>query len=94
MEKYFLTCHFKKYLGFPCPGCGIQRSFQKLLEGDLYGSFILYPALIPIILTLVYLYYHLIHNKRNGAKLLLLLVLFDLSLVIINYIIVLYNFFN
>ncbi len=34
-----------------CPGCGFQRSFFALLEGDLQRSFHLYPATVPLLLT-------------------------------------------
>ncbi|MBK8496487.1 MAG: DUF2752 domain-containing protein [Chitinophagaceae bacterium] len=38
-------------------GCGMQRSFILLMKGDL-GSFMMFPALIPIILLFAFLSAH------------------------------------
>ena len=50
LESKMLPCTTKSWLGFDCPGCGIQRAFIALLKGDLLVSLQLYPALIPLLL--------------------------------------------
>lgn len=39
--------------GQDCPGCGLQRSFMALIEGDIAGSIMYYPGLFPILLGIV-----------------------------------------
>ncbi|MET4138851.1 DUF2752 domain-containing protein [Pedobacter sp. UYP1] len=51
--NYMLPCPFKYLTGYDCPGCGFQRSFLALLKGDFGQSFHLYPATVPILLTIV-----------------------------------------
>ena len=34
-----------------CPFCGFQRSVASLLRGDLKTSFLIYPALFPMLLS-------------------------------------------
>jgi len=51
--NYMLPCPFKYLTGYDCPGCGFQRSFLALLKGDFPQSFHLYPATVPILLTIV-----------------------------------------
>lgn len=44
-----LPCLSKQVFGVDCPGCGLQRSVALLLEGDLVGSFWMYPGLLPML---------------------------------------------
>lgn len=47
-------CPIKSILGFPCPGCGITRSYLALLKMDLNEAFYYNPLfLVPIILALL-----------------------------------------
>ena len=62
-----LVCNFKAQTGFDCPGCGAQRSGIALLEGDFLGSFLLYPALLPLVITISLLFFQLIVKKENGG---------------------------
>lgn len=41
------TCFYKQLTGYDCPGCGIQRSAEALINGDILKSLCLYPALLP-----------------------------------------------
>lgn len=68
-----LTCPSVKYLHMQCPGCGIQRSFIALLNGDLKQSAIMYPALIPLMLLLVFFVLHLRYQFVFGKKVIILL---------------------
>ena len=58
-----LNCHFKKYTGLDCPGCGAQRSLLLLSKGEIAESFLMFPALIPLLCTFVFLLIHLINYK-------------------------------
>ncbi len=48
-----LSCSWKEHLGIECPGCGAQRSFLELINGNFSESIRLFPALIPVIITFV-----------------------------------------
>jgi Protein of unknown function (DUF2752) len=47
------ACSWKQHLGIECPGCGAQRSFLELINGNILESIRLFPALIPLISTFV-----------------------------------------
>lgn len=50
-----MPCGYKRYLGFDCPFCGSQRSVLLLLQGRFRESFLLFPALLPLALTPIFI---------------------------------------
>ncbi len=86
-EKNQQPCFYKKHLGVNCPGCGMQRAFIELLKGNLYESILIYPALMPMIIMLLYLSAHILFKFKNGSKVLMILFIFTFSLIIINFVI-------
>jgi hypothetical protein len=91
LEHNLLSCPYKKYLGIDCFGCGMQRSFIALLKGNLVESFYLYPALIPMILMLLFLVVHLIFKFENGGTWLKYTFIFVVAIVVINFVFKLIN---
>src|SRR5438105_3347576 len=85
-ENHQMPCLYKKLIGIDCPGCGIQRSFVKLLSGDIYESFMIYPALVPLLFTLLFLILHLVFSFRHGAKTLMYSYIFTASVIAVNYV--------
>ncbi|MDR2009743.1 MAG: DUF2752 domain-containing protein [Bacteroidales bacterium] len=81
------TCPVYQHTGITCPGCGIQRSFVELLKGNFVDSFIYYPALIPLILMLLFLVLHLLFKFDNGAKILKIFFVLNAIIISLNYII-------
>lgn len=55
-----LPCSWKRYLGIECPSCGAQRSFLELVQGEVVDSFLLFPALIPLLIVIILTIIHLI----------------------------------
>jgi hypothetical protein len=53
LEAHSLPCLNKKLLGIPCPGCGFQRAVIALMRGDLAEAWEMYPAIFPILGTLL-----------------------------------------
>lgn len=86
LESHQQACFYKKYLGIECPGCGMQRSFIELLKGNFIESLILFPALIPTIVLILFLISHLIFKFKNGASILKILFIINTSIVVLNYI--------
>lgn len=68
MEEYMLPCLTKKYFGIDCFGCGLQRSVVLLLQGDIKNSFIMYPALYPLLLFFALLIVKHFDKSRDYHK--------------------------
>jgi hypothetical protein len=86
LEIHQLPCPFKQLTHFDCPGCGIQRSFILLLKGDMPASFLMYPALLPILLLFALLIVHLIVKMRNGPVILKYAYFFCTGVILVSYI--------
>lgn len=86
LEEHMMTCPYKAITGIDCPGCGMQRSFIALLKGDLVESFLLYPALLPVIFTLLLTAAHLYFKFKNGANYIKYSFLITMSIIVISYI--------
>lgn len=86
LENNLLACPYKKYFGFDCFGCGMQRSIIALFKGDIVSSFCLYPALIPMVLMFSFLIVHLIFKFKNGAKWLKYSFIIVITIVVGNFI--------
>jgi hypothetical protein len=71
LEHHLLECPFRSNFGVSCPGCGFQRSLILLLSGDIWGSIVRFPALLPFLSTWLLLFAHLAFRFRNGAKLII-----------------------
>lgn len=80
-----LDCHWKKTFGIECFGCGFQRSFLALLEGDLATSLSLYPATLPLLLTFIYTIAHLIFKYSKGARNIIILFSTTVFIIILNF---------
>lgn len=86
LEAHQLPCMFKAVTHIDCPGCGIQRSFILLMKGDIAGSFLLYPALVPIILLFLFLGIQLVARFSKGAAVLKYGYLFCAGIILVSYI--------
>lgn len=80
-----LTCGIKDITGHDCPGCGFQRAFIYLLEGDIQNSFLMYPPLFFEIALVCYTALHLIFKLRKGALYIKLLFIACILVIVINY---------
>jgi hypothetical protein len=86
LEAHQLPCMFKAITHFDCPGCGMQRSFILLIKGDLPGSFVMYPALLPILFLFAFLALQLFVKFRNGAVILKYTYIFCTGIILVSYI--------
>jgi len=53
LQNHLISCPFKALTGIDCPGCGFQRSFIALIQGDLSKSWLLYPPTIPLLILFI-----------------------------------------
>jgi Protein of unknown function (DUF2752) len=86
LEQHLLTCPIKAWCGCDCPGCGMQRSMLKLLEGDIIGSFSMHPAGMLVVALFIYLPLHLKFKFARGAQVIVVLYSLIFILTIANYI--------
>jgi membrane protein insertase Oxa1/YidC/SpoIIIJ len=91
LKEHSVSCSFKKNFHIQCPGCGFQRSFIALIEGNFTDSLKLYPALIPLLSLWLILVLHLIFKFRNGAFIIKYLFLFCVLIIFVNYLIKIIN---
>ena len=80
-----LSCSWKTFLDQECMGCGMQRAIILLLKGEFLASIKMYPALIPLLVMFGYLAFHLKFNFENGPQILKYLFIFNVLLIVINF---------
>lgn len=94
LESHQISCFYKRFLGVPCPGCGLQTSFIELLKGNLLNSLEAFPLLIPIMFLFVFVVLHLIIKFSFGAKLIKISAIFVGILLALNYLFTIYKFYH
>lgn len=85
LEQHLLPCPSKSLFGLDCLGCGMQRSFVALLRGNVKESLLMYPALIPVMLTLLLTAIHLKFRLKNGAALIKYSYIGTIMIVVLSY---------
>ena len=85
LESYMLACPIKSMTGLECPGCGFQRGFADLVQGDVAGAWHHYPPLFPFLLTMILLLVALRTQHRWRLRILIGSFIFTLLSVSINY---------
>ncbi len=85
-EKYMIPCPTQSLFGIPCPGCGVQRAILELFKGNFIESLKYYPPLIPVLLLIILLILHLKFEIKNGANILKYFFIFNIIIIVINYI--------
>ena len=76
-----MTCIFQKFLGIPCPGCGMTSAWLSLMELDIMNAFRLNPMFwsIPILYLFILYDGKLLKNKRmNNACLYIIAILYSI----------------
>lgn len=91
MEEYMLPCLNKKYLGFECMGCGIQRSISLLFKGQFTDAFFMYPAIYPLLALLAFLVVNQFISFKYANKSIIFLAILTVATIIVSYIIKMTN---
>lgn len=86
-----LPCLNKKYLGFECMGCGIQRSISLLFKGEFTEAFFMYPAIFPLIALLGILLINQFISFKYANKSIIFLAILTVATIIVSYIIKMIN---
>jgi hypothetical protein len=87
MEEYMLPCLNKKYLGFECMGCGIQRSAALLFRGEFIEAFLMYPGIYPLIALLGLIITNQFVTLKYANKTIIFLAILTVATIIISYLI-------
>ena len=78
-------CISKTLFGIECLGCGFQRAFVLLLEGNFEAAFAMYPAIYSSLILLFFVVLHFVDSKRNYKNILPALVILNGILMIDGY---------
>ena len=89
-----LPCLTKCSTGVECPGCGFQRAVKLLFEGEFIASFLMYPALLPLVSLAIFTVFHLKFKFDNGAKIIIWLFSICSLIIATNYATYIYQIFN
>jgi len=87
LEHHLFSCFFKSNFGIECPGCGMQRSLISLLKGNILESIQYHAALIPFIITLIFLILQLKIKHVDGGKWVMWAFIVTSIITVIQYII-------
>ncbi len=80
-----LPCMNKKLFGIECFGCGTQRSFFMLIQGDFVGAFKMFPAIFTTILFFFIVFLHFIDKSRNYNKPIIILAIINAVIMVMSY---------
>ncbi len=85
LEDYMLPCLNKKFFGFECMGCGIQRSLALLLKGQFIDAFFMYPGIYSLIALFGFIIINSFKNFKSGNKIIVILALLNVVIIIGSY---------
>lgn len=85
MEEFMLPCLNKKLFGFDCLGCGAQRAFVLVFEGNFPAAFKMYPAIFTLQLLLVFLIFNLFVKFKFDWHIKAGLIILNAAIIIVSY---------
>ena len=81
-----LPCLTKKYFGFECMGCGLQRSLVALIQGHFAEAFLLYPAIFPLVILGIAIGINIIYGIKYASQIISFLAILSVTTIIVSYI--------
>ena len=78
-------CISKTLFGIECLGCGFQRAFLLVLEGNFEAAFKMYPAIYSCLIFILFIGLHFADSKRDYKKVLLVLAILNNCIMIVSY---------
>jgi hypothetical protein len=94
MEEFMLPCLNKQIFGIDCPGCGAQRAFLLVFQGEFNAAFKMFPAVYSLIILISFLIVNLFVKFKNDWHLKIGLIIFNAVIIIAAYIYKMNHFFN
>lgn len=90
LEEYMIPCLNKKFFGFECMGCGLQRSAALILKGEFLNAFYMYPAVYSIMALFGFIIINHFKNFKFGNKIIIILALLNVFFIVGSYFLKLY----
>ncbi|CAM1355485.1 DUF2752 domain-containing protein [Tenacibaculum ascidiaceicola] len=87
LEDYMLPCLNKKFFGFDCLGCGMQRALSLIFQGEFIAAFKMYPAIYSLLLLVIVVGFNFFYKVKNAQKIISILAIFNLLIIVISYIV-------
>lgn len=87
IERNAQSCPYKEDWGFECAGCGFQRAFVLLWRGEFADSFMLYPPLYFLLISLLITVAYIIGRNKFLLKAIPIAYTITLLAVIVNFIV-------
>ena len=91
MEEYMIPCMHKKIFGVDCMGCGTQRAFLMVLQGNFTDAFKMFPAIYTTILLFLLIFLHFVDKKRKYHKAIIFIAILNAAIMVFAYIYKHYN---
>jgi hypothetical protein len=85
LEKYMFPCLSKTLFGIECLGCGFQRGFLLLLQGNFAAAFKMYPAIYTTLLFLTIVSLNFIDKRNNYKKYIIGMAIINGLFMIVGY---------
>lgn len=82
-----VDCSWKHEFGVDCLTCGFQRSVHLLFHGEFVESFLMFPATIPFITTLIIAAVHIFRGLKHGPGLIVATFSLTALLIVVNYVV-------
>ncbi len=82
LEKYMLPCLNKKLLGIECMGCGLQRSFSLLIQGEFVAAFKMYPAIYTLVLLFLVVGVNTFKPFKFSNKIIITLAILNVVIIV------------
>ena len=80
-----IPCLSKTLFGVECLGCGFQRAFLLLLQGEFAAAFKTYPALYMSLLLLGIVGLHFLDKSINYKKLFWVMAIINFIFMVVGY---------
>ena len=68
-----------------CPGCGMQRSVLLLFEGEFAAAFMMFPAIYPLLLLLLFLLADQFLKIKYANTISIVLMITTVTLILTNF---------
>lgn len=94
MEEFMLPCLNKQLFGVDCAGCGAQRAFLMVLQGEFLAALKLYPAIYSLLVLLFFLVFNLFLKFKNDWLIKIGLIILNALIIFTSYIYKMSYLFN
>lgn len=85
MEEILLPCLNKQLFGLDCLGCGAQRAFILVFQGEFSSALKMYPAIYTILFLLLFLIVNLFLKFKYDWFIRIGLVILNAIIIILSY---------